>query len=467
MFKNSLKLIQNDFFNSFKFSIIIVFFFLFLKIIASYYYYFTYELDIFNLSNVFGGYIKSLYLDQEFKSCIEDNQFTIFDGELVSCSYSTRMPILPYLYFLFTFFSTEYFTIAIFKNILLSLTFLLLLRIFYKKFILINQKTFYVINFLLLFIFISPSIIKHSANISYEEGIILELLILWSMFFLICAYFISKNLFVKNEYTPIIVITLSTVIYFTKASMLLCLILSIILSLYWFQKQKNYKIIITIIISCSLILSWGYRNLKQSNSFNIGSSINWVLGYYGLNNTALKIYPEIALDQIFFAESFTLKNNEIIINNDNVDVVFENEWIKNEYYKNKSLDWVNENPLKFIKLSIKKFYNFFIYLKKTPFSVGPDVNLEYERYSFQQFVVFIWLLFGRLSTLILLFMIFKSWKKEKFLCSFIILMCGAYSAPYLIGFNYERHITPFIVMTILSNIMLFSIKNINNSNLKK
>ena len=264
MFKNSLKLIQNDFFNSFKFSIIIIFFFLFLKIIASYYYYFTYELDIFNLSNVFGGYIKSLYLEQEFKSCIEDNQFTIFIGDLVSCSYSTRMPVLPYLYFLFTFVSTEYFTIAIFKNILLSLIFLLMLRIFYKKFILTNQKTFYVINFFLLFIFISPSIIKHSSNISYEEGIILELLILWSLFFLMSTYFISKNLVVKNEYTPIVVITLSTVIYFTKASMLLCLILSIILSLFWLQKQKDHKIIITIIISCSVVLSWGYRNLCLS-----------------------------------------------------------------------------------------------------------------------------------------------------------------------------------------------------------
>ncbi len=459
MFKNSLKLIQNDFFNSFKFSIIIVFFFLFLKIIASYYYYFTNELDIFNLSNVFGGYIKSLYLDQEFKSCIEDNQFTIFKGDLVSCSYSTRMPVLPYLYFLFTFFSTEYFTIAILKNILLSLIFLLLLRIFYKKFILINQKTFYVINFLLLFIFISPSIIKHSSNISYEEGIILELLMLWSLFFLICVYFISKNLVLKNEYTPIVVITLSTVIYFTKASMLLCLILSIILSLFWLQKKQNYKIIITILISCSLVLSWGYRNLKTSNSYNIGSSINWVLGYYGLNNTALKIYPEIALDQIFFAESFKLKNNEIITNNDNVGVTFENEWIKNEYYKDKSLKWINENPTKFIKLSLKKFYNFFIYLKKTPYSVGPDVNLEYDKNSFQQFVVFIWLLFGRLSTLILMLMIYKKWKNEKFLCSFIILMSCAYAAPYLIGFNYERHITPFIVMTIFSNFMLFNISD--------
>ncbi len=467
MYKNTLKLIQNDFFNSFKFSFFIIFFFLFLKIVASYYYYFSYELDIFNLSNVFGGYIKSLYFDQEFKSCIEDNQFTIYKDETISCSYSTRMPVLPYLYFFFTFFSTKYFIIALFKNILLSSFFLFLFKIFYKKFILINQRTFYIINFLLLIIFISPSVIKHASNISYEEGIILELLILWSLFFLVSSYFISKDLVKKNEITPIIVILLSTLIYFTKASMLLCLILSIIISLFWLRKERNYKVIITIIISCSLVLSWGYRNLKTSNSYNIGSSINWVLGYYGLNDTALKIYPEIALDQIFFAEKFKLKNNEIITNNDNVDLIFENEWIRNEYYKHKSIKWINENPAKFIKLSIKKFYNFFIYLKKTPYSVGPNVNMEYEKYSLQQFAVFLWLLFGRLSTLLLLYLVYKNWKNEKFLCSFIILMCGAYAAPYLIGFNYERHITPFILMTIFSNFMLFNINDSKHLHKKK
>ena len=456
MFKSALKLMQKDFFNSFEFSLIIIFFFFILKIISSYFYYFSYEPNILNLSNVFGGYIESLYLNQDFKSCILDNQFTIFNKDSISCSYSARMPVLPYLYFFFSYFSKKYFIIAIFKNVLLSLSFLIFFRIFYKRIIQINSNIFYIINFSLLFIFISPSVIKHASNISYEEGIILELIILWSLFFILSCYFISKNFTKKNEIIPISVIILATLIYFTKASMLLCLMLSIIVSLFWLNKEKNYKIILTILISLSLIFSWGYRNLKVSNSFNIGSSINWVLGYYGLNNTALKIYPQIALDQIFFADLFKLKNNKIVKNKDNINLKFENEWTKNAYYKKKSLDWIKDNPVSFAKLTAKKFYNFFMYLKKTPFSVGPIVNDEYNNYSFQQCVVFLWLLFGRLSTVFLLFLIYKKWKSEKFLCSFIILMCGAYAAPYLIGFNYERHITPFIIMTIFSNIMLYN-----------
>ena len=142
MFKSALKLMQKDFFNSFEFSLIIIFFFFILKIISSYFYYFSYEPNILNLSNVFGGYIESLYLNQDFKSCILDNQFTIFNKDSISCSYSARMPILPYLYFFFSYFSKKYFIIAIFKNVLLSLSFLIFFRIFYKRIIQINSNIF-------------------------------------------------------------------------------------------------------------------------------------------------------------------------------------------------------------------------------------------------------------------------------------------------------------------------------------
>ena len=120
MFKKTLKIIQKDFFCSFKFSFVIIILFLLLKLIASYIYYFSYELNIFNLSNIFGGYIESLSTINEFKSCNLDNHYTIYSGENISCAYAMRMPVIPYLYFIFTLFSKKYFVIAIFKNILLS-----------------------------------------------------------------------------------------------------------------------------------------------------------------------------------------------------------------------------------------------------------------------------------------------------------------------------------------------------------
>ena len=133
MYKNSLNIIQNKFYRSFKFSLIIIAFFLLLKIIASYFYYFNYEPNIFNLSNIFGGYIESLYLEGNFKSCKYDNHYTIYDGENIACGYSMRMPVLPYLYLFFTYFSKKYFIIALLKNTLLSLIFLFCFNIFTKR----------------------------------------------------------------------------------------------------------------------------------------------------------------------------------------------------------------------------------------------------------------------------------------------------------------------------------------------
>ena len=93
------------------------------------------------------------------------------------------MPVLPYLYFIFTFVSKEYFFLLIFKNILISFLFIYCLKIFYKKFIQKSQKKFYLINFFLLIIFFFPSVIKHASNISYEEGIILVINFMVIIFF--------------------------------------------------------------------------------------------------------------------------------------------------------------------------------------------------------------------------------------------------------------------------------------------
>ena len=198
MFKNTLKIIQKDFFCSFKFSFIIILLFLILKLIASFIYYFSYEPNIFNLSNIFGGYIESLSTDNEFKSCNLDNHYTIYSGENISCAYAMRMPIIPYLYYIFTLFSKKYLFIAIIKNIFLSLIFLILFYFFYKKIKLIHKRIFYIFNFFLLFIFVSPVLIKHSSNISYEEGIILELIIIWTLFFFIKLFLYFKKFYKKK-----------------------------------------------------------------------------------------------------------------------------------------------------------------------------------------------------------------------------------------------------------------------------
>lgn len=101
MIKTIINKRQFDFLSSFRFSLFLILIFLIFKVISSYFYYYSYEISIFKLSNLFGGYIESLHNSGKFKSCIYDNQFTIYQEEKIACSYSARMPVLPYLYFFF------------------------------------------------------------------------------------------------------------------------------------------------------------------------------------------------------------------------------------------------------------------------------------------------------------------------------------------------------------------------------
>ena len=446
--------------NSRAFTLFIIFIFYLMKISSSFIFYFNDTRLLFEIPNSFGGYIESIVNGNGFKSCIFDNHFTIFKNDYVDCNYSTRMPVIPFFYaFIAYLISNKIFFIAIVKNSLITLIFTSFIFVYLK----IYQKKFndlYLTNIALLIIFLSPVIIKHASNITYEEGITLEMLILWMLFFLLALRLFKKKLYDYEKIVPIVLICISTLLYLTKETMLFVLVISLVTSLLWIKKKFNYKILLSLALSLFLIFGWGVRNYQTTNKFSLGTSINWMLTYYGFNDTAYKIYPEIALDQLFFSKKFFLKNGTVVKNQENFKTVFDDEWVRNKYYKDRIFSWILENPVKTIKFSFKKTYYFLISIKKTPYSIGPDVNQEYFKNKTQEISISIWLLIGRLFTVLLIYQIIIKFKENKFLCSSIIFVCICYAAPYIIAFNYERHTTPFLAMVILSSMTLWN-KNTN------
>lgn len=443
-----------------KLTFFIIFIFYILKIISSFTFYMSDPRTTFELSNSFGGYIESIYLGNGFQSCVFDGHFTIFIQNKIGCNFSTRMPVVPYLYAFLSIFSNKVLFVSLMKNTIMSLIFFCFIKIFFN----LEKKIFkkiYIFNFFLLIIFFSPPVIKHASNVYYEEGLTIEFLILWSVFFLLCLFLIEKRLLKKNDLAPTVLLLISIVLYFTKETMLFCLLLSFVINIIWIRKKFSLKILLTIILSIILLFSWASRNYKATNKYFVGSSINWMLTYYSFNNTSYKIYPEIALDQLFDAKEFILIDGTRIKNNENNKLRFENEWSRNQYYKVKTVLWIKENPIIFGKYIIKKIYNFLIYIKKTPFSIGPDAQKEYFKNPVQEITILFWLLIGRFFSLALLYLIIKNWNKKKFLCFFIILMNLAYASPYLLAFSYERHVTPYLIIAIISLWGLLNMRKIN------
>ena len=106
IYSNSLnnRFFHLNFLDEFKSTIYIIVIFFLLKISSSLYFYSDSNIDIFEISNLFSGYIVSLYNGEGFKSCIFDFHFTVYLANEIGCSYATRMPVIPYLYSFLTFF---------------------------------------------------------------------------------------------------------------------------------------------------------------------------------------------------------------------------------------------------------------------------------------------------------------------------------------------------------------------------
>ena len=423
-------------------------FFLILKIFASSY---LIEINksIYELSFGFGNLIKNLVENGEFRSCFKEK-----------CQYASRMPIIPLLIATLSHISKSQFIIAIIKNIFLSLFFIMNYLIIIK--ISLIDKKFVNKLFLVSLIVLSFSLplIKHSSSITYEEGYLIEPIILWLISFLTALrlILIYKN---KSASYKIILTTslLGLLIFLIKSSMLLIFILSLSLvafSFWKFYKNKGQKIypLASIIICIVTLSAWGIHQLNKTGKFSIMTSYDGENFFRGNNDVSYKIYPHYSLDLIFNTQKISIKNELItseILFPDFSKFTNEVEW--NKYYKKMSKEWIINNPKKFFNFFIKKINNFYLSYKKTPYSIYENENQENNIKRIDKIFTAVWLIEGRIFLLATILLIIKRYmNNDKFMkiqSIIIILILLAYSIPYLIGFNYERHITPFLLIVII------------------
>jgi CDP-diglyceride synthetase len=132
---------------------------------------------------------------------------------------------------------------------------------------------------------------------------------------------------------------------------------------------------------------------------------------------------------------------------------FKNEVEWNEYYNKMSKEWIINNPKKALSFFLKKINNFYLSYKKTPYSIYENENQENNIKRIDKIFTTVWLVEGRIFLLATILLIIKRYmNNDKFMkiqSIIIILILLAYSIPYLIGFNYERHITPFLLIMII------------------
>ena len=330
---------------------------------------FNNESHIDSLNFGFGGYVKSLLTDLKFQSVISEN--LIF--------YGSRMPGLPFFISLIGLISNKQIYVSILKNIIQSG----LLIFFGNRLVLINGTRYIkVLNLVIILFLIFINLIKHTSEINYEEGFIIEYL------FILMLFINSRNISKENLNVYFnSILMLSFFIFIFKSSMILifcfCFIFILLKSLkngiLKFFDIKNSLLVIIILSSLSLWLNHNYDN---RNKFTIMTSWEGENLYKGSNSVSYNIYPHISLDEIFnrkLIDSFFV-NKDFKYETLPSPSSFSNEQEWSDYYKEKAKNWISENPDLYFLFFIKKVKNYFFSFKISPqskFDDSHDQNLGY------------------------------------------------------------------------------------------
>ena len=189
--------------------------------------------------------------------------------------------------------------------------------------------------------------------------------------------------------------------------------------------------------------------------------------YRGHNDYGFKVYPSIFLDRIFDSSYLVTPDGEKLILEPKLPVAsdFKSEWEWNDYYKKASLEWSLNHPKQEADYLMKKFVNFFISVERNPCTYTNDASQCNNQNKFNRFVVAIWLGLGRLFQLYLIYLLMRIWQRnasgDRYVFFGILAALSAYALPCIIGFNYDRHVTVFLVLIEVTSLIIFSLLRVD------
>ncbi len=341
--------------------------------------------------------------------------------------YLSRMPILPYLFLLSSFFSSKLFFFIIFKNIIFfSIIFFSILNFAYEK-----KYNFFSFLIIMLIFFYNPYNLKIITNFVYADFITSTMI---PILFLISV----SNFKYKDYCLGLLIFTL----YLSKTSMMF---ICIFISIYFLLVEKKKIPIFFLLIA---IISWGTFGYVKTNKFPFAQSMLSTNSHalaISLNENFNKFYPLISVDYI---PHCNLRANE----KENCTFIpekIENEWDYYNFYKKINSEYIKKNQNIFFNNLILKlktiFFNFYedgqVYKKNQQ----PEKKFQYS--VFLNKLIFI------LAIIVALRSIIKNFKilKNKLEILFLTILISSLPA-YLVGWALNRHL---VYLFLISHIYLF------------
>lgn len=391
-----------------------------------------------DISFGFGWFIESLRTTGAFVACIDD-----------FCTHAARMPAQPLFFTALSVISENLLVAAILKSLILTVVIVLCFRYLYRRQAADPQRKAWVWFVIAGLLALSPIVIKHAATVHYEEGFLIELLFLWAFAFLLAVRHLADPDSVKQVGVVLMALVLAFLAYFFKSSMIAVFVLTLALAGIAFLRWRSRSIVVVGLLCVVCMGGWGVRNLAVTDHFSVMTSFDGQNSYRGLTSEGREIYPELYLDRLFDAKVAYLPDGQ------RVDLPplpamesFSDEWAHDRYYKTKAKTWLLNHPTEWLQYTGEKAWNFFVGIHKTPYTYDSDARNVPK--SAEDVLTTAWLLMGRLLQVAMVGLLIVLWRRRdrtaRALCAGVVAMNGAYAAPYLVGFNYERHVTTYLVI---------------------
>ena len=398
------------------------------------------EQSIFQLDFGFGEYIQSLHTSEQLAFCRKSY-----------CTYATRMPLIPWLYHLLGYLTLSSVLVAVIKGVALSLITAITFKHLLGYQLKLHRKALASWCWILPLVVLSPAVIKHASAIAYEEGLLIELGLLWAYAFLLCTRMLASNGGEAKAGPSVLAVLLSAVIYAAKSSMLPLLLASLLLGLIVVIQRKSWATLLAMVCALSVPLSWGLRNEHVTGRFSIMTSWDGENMYRGASDLGYRLYPDVVLDRMFDSSAFHMRDGQLVTHEQLPTIgAFKDEWVWNDHYRQLAMDWVKQHPQDALGYTWQKVFNFFVRIEKTPYQYKSDGSEIGQRLGVQNLLTAAWLLVGRMLELAMLvlsgLLLMRRQAGSAYLVLGVAVVNAAYAAPYILGFNYERHITPYLVI---------------------
>jgi hypothetical protein len=393
----------------------------------------------------FAHYVDALIRSGEFASC----------GGGV-CRYAERMPGLPLFMWASSEFTDGLRVAAVVKCALLSG----LLCGVCRHAIAVSAPASYRFRFVILlfatFLVFSPNLIKHAASLHYEEGFLVEILAILAVSLMSLAALREQSVSVWQCTIPVIAAASA---YLLKSSMISIAVMATCATVV-VALSKGRRVLAFGLLTLALCApaGWGLHSWVHTSRVSAMSSYDGENLFRGWNANTLDLYPHCTLDLLFTPEvvcgerslSFPAQPDR---------ASFKDEWAWHDYYSDKALRWVRDQPMDALKLLAVKSWVMFVTIDAVPhFRVTGSSRNDMERTQVERWLSRAWLLGGRLVQIVWVVCAILAFRhgdgQSRNLALIGLGLPLSYALPYVLGFAYERHYSLFILLVSICTLFL-------------